>query len=106
MISSSGVKEALTEVLKRISTVLTTNSLTHKVNLIAVSKTKPVEAILEAYNAGQRDFGENYVEELVEKAPQLPTDIRWHFIGHLQSNKIPKLMGSPLFAIQTVDSEK
>lgn len=52
--------------------------------LIAVSKTKPNDMLLEAYNAGQRDFGENYVQELVDKHEQLPKDINWHFIGHLQ----------------------
>src|SRR5437868_11112239 len=56
--------------------------------LVAVSKTKPVKDIQELYDLGQRDFGENYVQELVEKARQLPDDIRWHFIGHLQSNKV------------------
>jgi pyridoxal phosphate enzyme (YggS family) len=59
-----------------------------KVTLIAVSKTKPVSDILTLYNLGHRDFGENYVQELVEKQAQLPTDIRWHFIGHLQRNKV------------------
>jgi pyridoxal phosphate enzyme (YggS family) len=58
------------------------------VKLIAVSKTKPVEQLLEAYHAGQRAFGENYVQEIIEKQPQLPGDIEWHFIGHLQSNKV------------------
>ncbi|HEY8968221.1 MAG TPA: hypothetical protein VIM64_03995, partial [Puia sp.] len=58
------------------------------IELVAVSKTKPVEAIRELYGLGQRDFGENYVQELVDKQPQLPDDIRWHFIGHLQSNKV------------------
>ena len=58
------------------------------VTLIAVSKTKPVSDITELYVAGQRDFGENYVQELVGKQPQLPADIRWHYIGHLQSNKV------------------
>lgn len=62
-------------------------SLPPYVTLIAVSKTKPIESILEAYTAGHRDFGENYVQELVDKYAQLPKDIRWHFIGHLQSNK-------------------
>lgn len=57
------------------------------VRLVAVSKTKPVEAIRELYELGHRDFGENYVQELVDKHEQLPADIRWHFIGHLQSNK-------------------
>ena len=56
--------------------------------LIAVSKTKPVEDILEAYHEGVRDFGENYVQELTDKQAQLPKDIRWHFIGHLQTNKV------------------
>src|SRR5678815_6001506 len=56
------------------------------ITLVAVSKTKPVEDILELYDLGHRDFGENYVQELVEKAERLPKDIRWHFIGHLQSN--------------------
>lgn len=76
--------------------------------LVAVSKTKPVSAIQEAYDAGHRDFGENYVQEMVEKAPQLPPDIRWRFIGHLQSNKAKALIhGVPsLAAIETVDSEK
>ncbi|MEI6949396.1 YggS family pyridoxal phosphate-dependent enzyme [Paraflavisolibacter sp. H34] len=56
--------------------------------LVAVSKTKPVEAIRELYELGQRDFGENYVQELTEKQALLPADIRWHFIGHLQTNKV------------------
>ncbi len=56
--------------------------------LVAVSKTKPVEDILALYELGHRDFGENYVQELVQKQSQLPSDIRWHFIGHLQSNKV------------------
>lgn len=64
--------------------------------MVAVSKIKPVELILEAYNCGQRDFGENYVQELIDKAsdPLLLEnckDIKWHFIGHLQSNKINKV---------------
>jgi pyridoxal phosphate enzyme (YggS family) len=59
-----------------------------QVKLVAVSKTKPVQDLLEAYAAGQRIFGENYVQELVDKHEQLPTDIQWHFIGNLQSNKV------------------
>ena len=73
--------------------------------LVAVSKTKPVEDILELYDLGQRDFGENYVQELVEKQKQLPKDIRWHFIGHLQSNKV-KLIAPFIYLIQSVDSKK
>ncbi|MBY0535514.1 MAG: YggS family pyridoxal phosphate-dependent enzyme [Chitinophagaceae bacterium] len=73
--------------------------------LIAVSKTKPVEAIQELYDLGQRDFGENYVQELVEKQPLLPEDIRWHFIGHLQSNKV-KYIAPFVYLIHGVDSLK
>jgi pyridoxal phosphate enzyme (YggS family) len=75
------------------------------VTLIAVSKTKSNEAILEAYNAGQKDFGENYVQELLDKHEQLPKDIRWHFIGHLQSNKI-KFIAPFVHLIHGVDSFK
>ena len=71
--------------------------------LIAVSKTKPATAILELYNKGQRLFGENYVQELTEKQPQLPADIQWHFIGHLQSNKV-KYIAPFVHTIQSVDS--
>lgn len=76
-----------------------------KVTLIAVSKTKPVEEILEAYNTGQRIFGENMVQELVEKYEQLPKDIQWHLIGHLQSNKV-KYIAPFITMIQSVDSLK
>ncbi len=62
------------------------------VTLVAVSKTKPVEAIKELYDLGHRDFGENYVQELVDKQKQLPADINWHFIGHLQSNKVKHIV--------------
>ena len=73
------------------------------VTLVAVSKTKPVEMIREAYEAGQRDFGENYIQELTEKQGQLPTDIKWHAIGHLQSNKV-KYITSFVHLIHAVDS--
>ena len=76
-----------------------------KITLVAVSKTKPVEDILELYNLGQRGFGENYVQELVDKAAQLPKDIRWHFIGHLQTNKV-KLIAPFVQLIHGVDSLK
>jgi hypothetical protein len=75
------------------------------VTLVAVSKTKPVEDVLELYKLGQRDFGENYVQELVDKHSQLPHDIRWHFIGHLQSNKV-KYLASFVHLIHAVDSFK
>jgi pyridoxal phosphate enzyme (YggS family) len=76
-----------------------------QVELVAVSKTKPVEDILALYELGQRDFGENYVQELVEKAVVLPKDIRWHFIGHLQTNKV-KLIAPLVQLIHGVDSLK
>jgi len=75
------------------------------ITLVAVSKTKPVEDILELYDLGHRDFGENYVQELVEKAGRLPKDIRWHFIGHLQTNKV-KLITPFVYLIHGVDSLK
>ena len=75
------------------------------VTLVAVSKTKPVENILELYESGHRDFGENYVQELVDKQAQLPKDIRWHFIGHLQSNKV-KYIAPFVHLIHGVDSLK
>lgn len=73
------------------------------VTLIAVSKTKPNDMLLEAYHSEQRDFGENYVQELVDKHEQLPKDIRWHFIGHLQSNKV-KYIAPFVYLIHGVDS--
>jgi len=75
------------------------------VTLVAVSKTKSIEEILELYHLGQRDFGENYVQELVDKYEQLPKDIHWHFIGHLQSNKV-KYIAPFVSLIHSVDSEK
>ena len=76
-----------------------------QVTLVAVSKTKSVSAIQELYNLGHRDFGENYVKELVEKQEQLPKDINWHFIGHLQSNKV-KYIAPFVHLIHGIDSEK
>lgn len=81
------------------------NALPPDVTLVAVSKTKPNALIEEAYAAGQRDFGENYVQELTEKQPVLPADIRWHFIGHLQSNKV-KFIAPFVHLIHGVDSLK
>lgn len=73
------------------------------VTLVAVSKTKPEADIMEAYHAGQRDFGENYVQELVGKQASLPEDIRWHFIGHLQKNKV-KYIAPFVHLVHGVDS--
>jgi len=86
---------------RQISTALALKN----VKLVAVSKTKPVPDIFELYNLGQRDFGENYVQELAEKRLLLPHDIRWHFIGHLQSNKV-KYIAPFVHLIHSVDSFK
>lgn len=75
------------------------------VTLVAVSKTKPMEDIRLLYDYGQLDFGENYVQELTDKQPVLPQDIRWHFIGHLQRNKV-KYIAPFVFLIHGVDSLK
>lgn len=73
------------------------------VTLIAVSKTKPVPMLQEAYDAGARDFGENKVQEILEKEPQLPSDIRWHMIGHLQKNKVRQVIDKVVL-IHSVDT--
>lgn len=73
------------------------------VTLIAVSKTKPLEDLREAYEAGARDFGENKVQELVDKIPEMPKDVRWHMIGHLQRNKV-KYIVDKVYMIHGVDS--
>ena len=75
------------------------------VTLVCVSKFQPVEAIREAYEAGERQFGESRVQELQRKVPQLPADIHWHFIGHLQTNKVRDLLKLRPYLIQSVDSE-
>ena len=92
------IKENLEEVEARI-----TRACERSVTLISVSKTKPAEMLQEAYDAGSRDFGENKPQEIREKYPQLPTDIRWHMIGHLQRNKI-KYIIDKVYMIHSVDS--
>jgi hypothetical protein len=79
--------------------------LNGKATLVAVSKIQPLQAIQALYDLGQRDFGENYVQELTEKYELLPKDINWHFIGHLQSNKV-KYIAPFVHLIHGVDSEK
>lgn len=81
------------------------NQLPSNVQLVAVSKTHPVSAIQEVYELGQRVFGENKVQEVMEKYPLLPKDIEWHLIGHLQTNKV-KYIAEFIDTIQSVDSEK
>jgi pyridoxal phosphate enzyme (YggS family) len=93
----------MASISENIHTLL--NQLPAHVRLIAVSKTKPVSDLQEAYEAGQRLFGENYVQELTEKQTLLPADIEWHFIGHLQSNKV-KYIAPFAHCIHGVDSFK
>ena len=78
-------------------------ALPEGVKLVAVSKFHPVERLMEAYDAGQRIFGENRPQELAAKVPQMPSDVQWHFIGHLQTNKL-KLVLPYVSLVQSVDS--
>eukprot|EP01095_Lingulamoeba_sp_RSL-Kostka_P007254 TRINITY_DN2292_c0_g1_i2.p1 TRINITY_DN2292_c0_g1~~TRINITY_DN2292_c0_g1_i2.p1 ORF type:complete len:279 (-),score=64.89 TRINITY_DN2292_c0_g1_i2:215-1051(-) len=106
-ISKTDTQKNLIDVKENILNLKNELNLNYEPKLIAVSKTKPIEQILECYEQNQRYFGENYVQELCEKAPQLPDDIKWHFIGRLQSNKckiITKIKN--LDAIETVSSTK
>lgn len=91
-----GIKENLRELKREIP---------EGVQLVAVSKFHPARAILEAYGEGQRCFGESRVQELLEKEKSLPGDIRWHFIGHLQTNKVRQIIGKTSL-IESVDSER
>ena len=97
------IKKNIEEVLAGIEGAKKRSSYSKDVCLIAVSKTKPVSAIEEAYACGIRDFGENKVQELVDKYEQLPKDIRWHMIGHLQRNKV-KYIVDKVYMIHSVDS--
>ena len=98
------IKDNLKEVEKNISAACEQAGRNpDEVTLIAVSKTKPIEMLMEAYDAGVRDFGENYVQELVDKIEAMPDDIRWHMIGHLQRNKVKYVVGRASM-IHSVDS--
>lgn len=91
---------SIAENIRRISA-----TLPESVALCAVSKFHPVEALKQAYEAGQRVFGESRVQELLAKIPQMPDDVRWHFIGHLQTNKVKQIIGRTAM-IESVDSER
>jgi PLP dependent protein len=97
------VKKFKMSIKQNITTIKST--LPGKVTLVAVSKTKPVTEIMEAYSAGHRDFGENKIQEMTEKWEQMPKDIRWHMIGHVQRNKV-KYMAPFVHLIHAVDSLK
>lgn len=100
--------KAFKEITKKLVTISSAVGRTETPRLVAVSKTKPADMVLSVYDAGQRHFGENYVQEFIEKAPKLPSDIQWHFIGHIQSNKCNKLLSAVpnIFMIETVDGKK
>lgn len=98
------IKENLDQVRKTINAAcIRAGRRPEEVTLIAVSKTKPVPMLEEAYAAGTRDFGENKVQEILAKKPELPQDIRWHMIGHLQRNKVSQVIGNAVM-IHSVDS--
>lgn len=102
--SKSSIKENLFEVKKIINESYSKSKYGDKEPiLVAVSKTKSNDMIMEAYNEGIRDFGENYVQELSDKMKKLPQDIRWHMIGHLQTNKIKYIIDN-VYMIHSVDS--
>ena len=100
------IRENLDKVEKKIDAACSRSGRAREdVTLIAVSKTKPVEMLREAYDSGCRDFGENKVQELVEKYDRMPDDVRWHMIGHLQRNKV-KYIVDKVYMIHSVDSLK
>eukprot|EP00953_Heterococcus_sp_UTEX-ZZ885_P000552 821-Heterococcus_DN1.PRE.1 len=87
------IAEAIADVRKRVQEASAKRAAgVPKAKLIAVSKTKPVSDLMAAYATGQRVFGENYVQELIDKAPEMPDDVEWHFIGNLQSKKANSLI--------------
>ncbi len=97
------IKENYAKVKEQVIEASARSRFGQDVTLIAVSKTHPIPDLMEAYEAGARDFGENKVQELTEKIPQMPEDIRWHMIGHLQRNKVKYIVGK-VFLIHSVDS--
>lgn len=104
--SQSVLKENYANVLKNVHIACErAGRKTDDVTLIAVSKTKPVEMLQEIYDCGCRDFGENKVQEIMDKYEKLPNDIRWHMIGHLQTNKV-KYIVDKVYMIHSVDSIK
>lgn len=95
----------MSSVAEAINSIVST--LPQGVELVAVSKFRPVEALMEAYGAGQRAFGESRVQELLGKIAAMPADVRWHFIGHLQTNKVKQLVGTRRIAlIESIDSTR
>lgn len=95
----------MTDISKRLTAIRST--LPEGVGLVAVSKFHPVDELRQAYDAGQRAFGESRIQELMVKIPEMPADVAWHFIGHLQTNKVRALVGTRRIAlIESIDSER
>ncbi|KAJ3161627.1 hypothetical protein HDU88_007264 [Geranomyces variabilis] len=106
MSQEESIASSLAMIRQRVATAVTTRGEGKEMRLVAVSKTKPVADLMEAYAEGQRHFGEN-IQELVDKAAEMPEDICWHFIGTLQSNKCKLLTPvRNLWAVETIDSSK
>ena len=98
------ISENINDIKNKIEKIcIKANRSPDEVTLIAVSKTKPIEMLEAAYQSGIRDFGENKVQELQEKIPQMPKDVKWHMIGHLQTNKV-KYIVDKVYMIHSVDS--
>lgn len=97
------IKEQYLKTNEQVQEAIFRSPYSQDVTLVAVSKTHPIPDLMEAYEAGARDFGENKVQELTDKIPQMPSDIRWHMIGHLQRNKVKYIVGK-VFLIHSVDS--
>ncbi|KPA83797.1 putative alanine racemase [Leptomonas pyrrhocoris] len=107
-VASEPTAEVLAQNYKSLTDAIAQESAGRRVTLVAASKTKSPACLRTLYDLGHRDFGENYVQELTEKSQELPTDLVWHFIGHLQGNKVKELLeGAPnLCVVQTIDSSK
>ncbi|XP_061340808.1 uncharacterized protein LOC133287257 isoform X2 [Gastrolobium bilobum] len=107
--TEGGAAASLKAVIQRVEQAAERSGRDVKqIRLVAASKTKAVSVLREVYDAGHRCFGENYVQELVQKVPQLPDDIEWHFIGNLQSNKVKTLLTAVpnIACVETIDDEK
>ncbi len=95
----------MSSIAENLQSIVSTLPNDGSVELVAVSKFHPIESLKEAYQAGQRVFGESRAQELLTKIPQMPSDTRWHFIGHLQTNKVKQLIGKTAL-IESVDSPR
>ncbi|KAL4506968.1 hypothetical protein ABPG72_001389 [Tetrahymena utriculariae] len=102
----TAIAKSLKQVIDKVNSALKNSTKTNRCTIVGASKTKPLELLQQAYDAGLRHFGENYVEEIVTKSPKLPQDIKWHYIGHLQTNKIKQVLVPNLYMLETIDSIK